>query len=174
VELAGDVGQVQLVQANVRNRASIKRGAGKRRRRDQHGRHPQRARLAILARARDPRARAEALSPQLAAEAEIEQFVLVSAIGALIEVARPLRLDQGGSRSRHPRRPPSRRRPSCALRCLFGPEDGFFTRFAEMARMSPALPLIGGSSEFQPVYVGDVAQGVANALARAGSCRQDV
>src|SRR4029450_9889038 len=27
---------------------------------------------------------------------------------------------------------------------LFGPEDDFFNRFAALARMSPALPLIGG------------------------------
>jgi uncharacterized protein YbjT (DUF2867 family) len=41
---------------------------------------------------------------------------------------------------------------------IFGPEDGFFNRFAAMAQLSPALPLIGGGhTRFQPVYVGDVA-----------------
>jgi NADH dehydrogenase len=41
---------------------------------------------------------------------------------------------------------------------VFGPEDQFFNRFAGMARMLPALPLIGGGkTKFQPVYVGDVA-----------------
>jgi NADH dehydrogenase len=41
---------------------------------------------------------------------------------------------------------------------VFGPEDHFFNRFAAMAQMSPALPLIGGGrTKFQPVYVGDVA-----------------
>jgi uncharacterized protein YbjT (DUF2867 family) len=49
---------------------------------------------------------------------------------------------------------------------VFGPEDGFFNRFACMARYSPALPLIGGGkTRFQPVYVGDVAEGMATALA---------
>lgn len=49
---------------------------------------------------------------------------------------------------------------------VFGPEDGFFNKFAWMARMSPVLPLIGGGkTRFQPVYVGDVAQAVARALA---------
>jgi len=41
---------------------------------------------------------------------------------------------------------------------IFGAEDSFFNRFAEMARLSPFLPLIGGGkTQFQPVYVGDVA-----------------
>lgn len=45
---------------------------------------------------------------------------------------------------------------------IFGPEDDFFNKFAEMARLSPALPLIGGGeTKFQPVYVGDVAEAVA-------------
>lgn len=44
---------------------------------------------------------------------------------------------------------------------LFGPEDDFFNRFAALARLSPALPLIGGGrTRFQPVYVCDVADAV--------------
>jgi uncharacterized protein YbjT (DUF2867 family) len=47
---------------------------------------------------------------------------------------------------------------------IFGPEDSFFNRFAEMARFSPVLPLIGGgTTKFQPVYVGDVAEVAARA-----------
>jgi uncharacterized protein YbjT (DUF2867 family) len=49
---------------------------------------------------------------------------------------------------------------------VFGPEDDFFNKFAKMARFSPALPLIGGgTTRFQPVYVGDVAQAFLAALA---------
>lgn len=48
---------------------------------------------------------------------------------------------------------------------VFGPEDGFFNKFADMARLSPVLPLIGGgNTRFQPVYVGDVAEAVARAV----------
>lgn len=48
---------------------------------------------------------------------------------------------------------------------VFGPEDQFFNRFAAMARLSPALPLIGGGmTKFQPVYVCDVAEAVAKAV----------
>lgn len=48
---------------------------------------------------------------------------------------------------------------------VFGPEDDFFNRFAEMARFAPALPLIGGGhTRFQPVFVGDVAEAIARAV----------
>jgi NADH dehydrogenase len=48
---------------------------------------------------------------------------------------------------------------------LFGPEDQFTNRFAALARISPALPLIGGgTTRMQPAYVGDVATAVADAV----------
>jgi NADH dehydrogenase len=48
---------------------------------------------------------------------------------------------------------------------VFGPEDDFFNRFASLARFAPALPLIGGGhTRFQPVYVGDVAMAVVEAV----------
>jgi uncharacterized protein YbjT (DUF2867 family) len=50
---------------------------------------------------------------------------------------------------------------------IFGPEDGFFNKFAAMARIFPALPLIGGGkTRFQPVFVGDVAQAILAGLSR--------
>jgi uncharacterized protein YbjT (DUF2867 family) len=56
---------------------------------------------------------------------------------------------------------------------LFGPEDQFTNRFAALARISPALPLIGGGvTRMQPAYVGDVATAVADAVdgkAKAGA-----
>jgi NADH dehydrogenase len=50
---------------------------------------------------------------------------------------------------------------------VFGPEDRLFNRFAAMARMLPFMPVICGDTRFQPVYVGDVADAVMAALARA-------
>jgi uncharacterized protein YbjT (DUF2867 family) len=48
---------------------------------------------------------------------------------------------------------------------IFGQDDRFFNMFAEIARYSPALPLIGGGeTKFQPVYVGDVADAVMAAI----------
>jgi NADH dehydrogenase len=55
---------------------------------------------------------------------------------------------------------------------VFGPEDQFTNRFAALAQISPVLPLIGGGlTKLQPVYVGDVATAVADAVdgkAKAG------
>jgi NADH dehydrogenase len=50
---------------------------------------------------------------------------------------------------------------------FFGPEDGFFNRFGALAAQLPFLPLFGGgANKMQPVYVGDVAEAVARALAQ--------
>ena len=50
----------------------------------------------------------------------------------------------------------------------FGEDDHFFSRFAAMIRSSPVLPLIGGgTTKFQPVFVGDVAAGLLEILKRA-------
>lgn len=56
---------------------------------------------------------------------------------------------------------------------VFGPEDQFTNRFAALAQVSPVLPLIGGGhTRMQPVYVGDVANAIADAVdgkTRAGA-----
>jgi uncharacterized protein YbjT (DUF2867 family) len=53
---------------------------------------------------------------------------------------------------------------------LFGREDAFFNRLAALARVMPVLPLFGsGETKLQPVYVGDVAEAVARALATSAA-----
>ncbi|GGA37926.1 complex I NDUFA9 subunit family protein [Pelagibacterium lentulum] len=52
---------------------------------------------------------------------------------------------------------------------VFGSDDGFFNLFGMLARISPVMPLIGGNTKFQPVYVADVAQ--AFALAAEGAVK---
>jgi NADH dehydrogenase len=48
---------------------------------------------------------------------------------------------------------------------MFGPEDRFFNRFASLARVFPAFPLFGGGhTRFQPVFAGDVARAIADAV----------
>lgn len=47
---------------------------------------------------------------------------------------------------------------------MFGPEDQFTNRFAALARLLPVLPLVGADTKMQPAYVGDVATAVAEAV----------
>jgi len=48
---------------------------------------------------------------------------------------------------------------------VFGPEDDFFNRFAALACLSPALPLVGGGhTRFQPVFAGDVGEAIAKSV----------
>jgi len=47
---------------------------------------------------------------------------------------------------------------------IFGNEDGFFNRFASMARLGPVLPVVGADTRFQPVYVDDVAQAAVKGI----------
>ena len=58
---------------------------------------------------------------------------------------------------------------------VFGPEDKFFNKFAWLARLSPALPLIGGGrTKFQPVFVGDVAEAILPLRRGTRHARQDL
>lgn len=50
---------------------------------------------------------------------------------------------------------------------VFGPEDQFFNRFGAMAASAPVMPVIAGTTRFQPVYVHDVADAVMAAIERA-------
>ncbi|MGE0715305.1 MAG: complex I NDUFA9 subunit family protein [Alphaproteobacteria bacterium] len=96
--------------------------------------------------------------------AGVARLIHVSAIGAdpgaPAEYARTKGLGELAVRAAFPEA--TILRPSI----VFGPEDDFFNRFAAMARIAPALPLIGGGhTRFQPVYVGDVAEAVERVIA---------
>ena len=100
---------------------------------------------------------------QVAAEVGVKGLVHISAIGAdetsESSYARTKALGEKAVRQAFP--DATILRPSIVV----GPEDGFFNRFAAMARVSPALPLIGGGkTRFQPVYVGDVADAAMAAV----------
>lgn len=100
---------------------------------------------------------------EAAAANGLKRLVQVSAIGADLRAeanyARSKAAGEAAAKEAYPS--VTVLRPSI----IFGPEDGFFNRFAAMAKLSPALPLIGGGeTKFQPVYVGDVAAAVVESL----------
>ncbi|GAB4269303.1 MAG: complex I NDUFA9 subunit family protein [Pararhodobacter sp.] len=98
---------------------------------------------------------------RLAAEAGVANLVQISAIGADAgsdsDYARTKGLGEAAVQAAFP--------GAVILRpsVIFGAEDEFFNRFAGMARVSPILPITGGDTRFQPVYVDDVAQAAAKA-----------
>src|SRR3954447_559522 len=48
---------------------------------------------------------------------------------------------------------------------MFGPGDALFGTLADLARLLPVLPLVGGGrTRLQPVYVEDVAEAIARML----------
>lgn len=90
-----------------------------------------------------------------------ERFVHISAIGA--DAASPSRY--GRSKAAGEAAVLASRPEAVILRpsIVFGAEDAFFNRFAQMASLLPVLPIVGGRTKFQPVYVGDVADAVMQA-----------
>jgi NADH dehydrogenase len=99
---------------------------------------------------------------KIAAEEGIGRMVHISAIGAdadsKSEYARTKAAGEAAVLEHMPKAVILR--PSV----VFGQEDGFFNRFGSMARSSPVLPVAGGNTLFQPVYVDDVAAAAEMAL----------
>ncbi|KAG8966025.1 hypothetical protein FRC03_012668 [Tulasnella sp. 419] len=57
---------------------------------------------------------------------------------------------------------------------VFGPGDGFFSRFARLSKILPFLPVFGGGkTKFQPVYVGDIASAVGDICSKFDDERAD-
>ncbi|WP_424814480.1 complex I NDUFA9 subunit family protein [Roseococcus sp. YIM B11640] len=99
---------------------------------------------------------------RLSQAAGVERVVHISAIGADAAspsaYARSKAAGEAGLLAAFPRA--TILRPSI----VFGEADHFFNRFAQIAMVSPIMPVIHGETRFQPVYVGDVAQAVTVAL----------
>lgn len=163
----GRVGQINPVQANLRNAESVEAAA--------HGAEVVVNLVGILferGRQRFNTIHTEgAINVARAAQAHGARLVHVSAIGA-DENSTSIYARSKAAAERLIREivpEATIMRPSI----MFGPEDNFFNLFASLARMSPVLPLVGGGhTKFQPVFVGDVAQAIACAVdgeARAGA-----
>jgi uncharacterized protein YbjT (DUF2867 family) len=163
VRLAGPPGWVDIVQANVRDRASIDRAL--------EGADAVVNLVGILFESGKQtydgaQAEGAALVAEAAAAKGITRFVQVSAIGADAESKSPYgRTKAAGEASVRQAVPTATiLRPSI----VFGAEDQFFNRFAALARSAPFLPAIGGGkTKFQPVYAGNVAEAIAAAVDRA-------
>lgn len=99
---------------------------------------------------------------RIAAEAGVSRMVQISAIGADISAASDYARTKGEGEAAVLDHMPTAviLRPSI----IFGPEDAFFNRFAGMTRASPAVPVIGADTLFQPVYVDDVAHAAQMAV----------
>jgi len=100
-----------------------------------------------------------------ATAAGVQAFVHMSAIGADVDsrsaYGRTKGEGEAAVRAGFPKA--TVLRPSI----VFGREDAFINRFAAMIRALPILPVIGGSTRFQPVFAGDVAHAVAQAIGQA-------
>ncbi len=92
---------------------------------------------------------------RIAAEKGVSKMVHISAIGADLEsdsvYSQTKAMGEEGILASMPNAVILR--PSV----IFGMEDDFFNRFGAMASISPIIPLFGGATKFQPVYVDDVA-----------------
>ena len=159
LRMLGDVGQIEVVQANIRNRRSVERAL------DgavacvnlvgvlyETGRQGFQSVQAMGART----------VAECAAAQGITRFVQMSALGADAnspsKYARTKAEGEAAVRAAIPSAVVIR--PSI----VFGQEDHFFNRFGQMAAISPVLPLVGENTRFQPVFVGDVAAAIANAV----------
>jgi uncharacterized protein YbjT (DUF2867 family) len=156
----GNVGQIMPVQANLRYPDSVMRAVD--------GADAVVNLVGILyetgrqrfdaVQAEGPRAVAKA-----AARAGIKDVVQVSAIGA--DADSPAAYAQTKAAGEKAMLAEAQSAVILRPSIIFGPEDNFFNQFAGLARMLPALPLIGGGeTRFQPVFVGDVADAVVAAL----------
>ncbi len=156
----GRVGQVQLVQANLRNEASIAAAVA-----DTDavvnlvGLLFESGHQSFDEVQRD----GAILAAQCAAKAGAKNFVHMSAIGADAQsdshYGRSKAEAEAGVRAAFPTA--TILRPSI----VFGPEDGFFNKFAAMAKWPmPVMPVVSGNTKFQPIYVQDVAEAIVHAV----------
>jgi NADH dehydrogenase len=154
----GTVGQVEPIQANIRDEASTARAIiGSDAVINCVGILVESGKQSFESLQTDGAARIA----RLAAEHGVRRLVQISAIGANADsdsdYARSKAAGEAAVTSAFP--------GAVILRpsIIFGTEDEFFNRFGAMARLSPVIPLVGADTRFQPVYVDDVAAAAVKA-----------
>lgn len=164
VQPLGNVGQIAVIKADIRNEADLARAID--------GAAVVINLVGILkpsgGRTFDAiHSEGAAAVARVAAKAGVDRLIHISAIGADPKAKSSYASSKGEGEAAVRRAFPRATilRPSV----VFGHGDGFFNLFAALMRMSRiAFPLFGGGqTKFQPVFVGDVADAVANALADA-------
>jgi NADH dehydrogenase len=150
----GNLGQVQLMEADIRKPASVQRAV-----------MDADAVVNLVGSFADMDAVQNigaGIVAQAAADAGVGALVHISAIGADAQSdAEYGQSKAGGEAAVHAAFPAAViLRPSI----VFGREDQFINRFAGLIRMLPVVPVIGAATKFQPVFAGDVAKAVAAAL----------
>jgi len=165
LRMLGDVGQIEVIQANVRNEASVARALD--------GAEAAVNLVGVLWESgrqqfQSLHAMGAKTVAQQAAAAGVKRLVQVSAIGADADsdakYARTKAEGEAAVRAAFPTA--TIVRPSI----VFGQDDKFFNKFGQMAASAPALPLVGGgATRFQPVFVGDVAAAIAKIVATPGA-----
>ena len=158
----GNVGQIQAVQANLRVRWSVDRAV-------QGADHVINLVGILFESGRQSFDAVQDFGARAVAEAARAQgakLTHVSAIGA--DENSPAAYARTKARGEHAVKETMKDAVIFRPSIIFGPEDGFYNRFAAMSRLTPALPLVGGGeTKLQPVYVADVAPPRARAAAAA-------
>jgi len=159
VKTLGDLGQVHLAQANVRNKPSIEAAI--------NGADHVVNLVGVLfesgkqsfGKIHDEGA---GLVAEVAAAANVKSLVHMSAIGA-----------DDGSNSKYAKSKAAGEKavlknfPNASIirpSVVFGADDNFFNKFAAMAKSFRMLPVICGDTKFQTVYVGDVADAIVSII----------
>ena len=158
--LMGDVGQIEVVQANIRVPASIDRALD--------GAEGCINLVGVLYETgrqgfQSLHAKGAEEIATAAARRGIGRMVQVSAIGADVESASKYARTKAMGEAAVKKALPEATvvRPSV----VFGQGDQLFNRFAAMAAILPVMPLPGGGhTRFQPVHVGDAAAAIVRAL----------
>ena len=160
LRLLGDVGQIEIVQANVRVAETVERAlegaeavvyavgaafeSGKQSFGVVHAEGPARA-------------------AETAARRGASQFVFISGIGA--DSASPSKAGRAKAEGEAAVRAAIPGAVILRPSVVFGPEDNFFNKLAQMAVMTPVMPVLAGATRVQPVLVADVARAVSAAVA---------
>ncbi len=168
MRMLGDVGQIEVFQANVRNEASVARAL--------EGAEAAVNLVGVLWESgrqqfQSLHAMGAKIVAEQAAAAGVKRLVQVSAIGADADSAAKYARTKAEGEIAAKAAFPSVTivRPSI----VFGQDDKFFNKFGQMAASAPALPLVGGGhTKFQPVFVGDVAAAIAKIVAEPATAGQ--